>query len=570
MGKGSKQPIDSRLIEILEMVNLLLPEEDLSPAAFSNSADIIDNIHSMLSILTADYQTWQMNQENIDSRLTGLLDVIISIASLNFEAKAAIGEDGDIFDAIATGLNALGEELRASVISRNYLDNVYDSLQTSLVVLDVEYRIQSLNKSSAKLLQYQEEELTNLPYSLILSPDAEKQLFPGGLLMESSAAPIETTYQTKDGIQIPVSFSCSKLLNKSGEITGYVCLAADITEQKKSQDAIQKAEIRYRTLFEQSPDGITIFDPKTLSFTEFNDIAPKIAGYTREEFSKLSISDLEAQETPEDTIARMDKLAREGQTEFESKWIRKDGSVIDIFVITKSVEINNQQYYFGIVRDITKEKRIQENVLSSLQEKEVLLKEIHHRVKNNLQIISSLLFLQAKSINDDSVGEILQESRRRVQSMSLIHEKLYQSQDLGKVNFNDYVRSMTDNVYHSFGASTALGNRIIDVDDDVFLNIDLAIPCGLIINELVSNAIKHAFPDKNIGTIKIEIKKAPNLKNYILKIEDDGVGFPENFNIESSNSLGLELVKNLVNQIDGSLSIINNHGMKYKIEFEDR
>jgi two-component sensor histidine kinase len=198
------------------------------------------------------------------------------------------------------------------------------------------------------------------------------------------------------------------------------------------------------------------------------------------------------------------------------------------------------------------------------KENEVLLQEIHHRVKNNLQIISSLLDLQEDYVTDDpTAAHILKESQNRVNSMALIYDMIYQSNDLTRINFSDYIKNLTSNLFHSYNTNPNL-ITIINAEH-IYLNIETAIPLGLIISELVSNSLKYAFPEVG-GEITIQLSTKDNL--YELIVSDDGIGIPEDLNFSSTEiTLGIRLVKSLVNQLDGTIKIDRNHGTKFIIQF---
>jgi PAS domain S-box-containing protein len=201
---------------------------------------------------------------------------------------------------------------------------------------------------------------------------------------------------------------------------------------------------------------------------------------------------------------------------------------------------------------------------TSLKEKEVLLKEIHHRVKNNLQIISSLLNLQSAYIKDKDSFEIFKESQNRVRSMALIHEKLYQSKDMSQIDFSDYVSELVSNLFSSYSLNSALITLHLDIDN-IMLDIDLAINLGLIMNELVSNAFKHAYAEGEKGNLFISMRR--DGKNFELIIEDDGIGFPSDIDFKKTESLGLQLINTLVDQIGGEIALIPDHGTKFVINF---
>ena len=219
-----------------------------------------------------------------------------------------------------------------------------------------------------------------------------------------------------------------------------------------------------------------------------------------------------------------------------------------------------------ILRDVTEKKKTNNELVQSLKEKEVLLKEVHHRVKNNLQVISSILNLQSTYVEDEKTLSILRESQNRVKSMSFIHESLYRTKDFNSIDFSEYIERLANNMVYSYQYSQ---NRIglkLDIEE-VFLSLDISIPCGLIINELLSNALKYAFPENQKGEIYISVKELNDSKIQI-KVEDNGVGFPEDLDINKVESLGMLLVNTLVEQIDGDIEIISKEGTKYLITFD--
>lgn len=215
--------------------------------------------------------------------------------------------------------------------------------------------------------------------------------------------------------------------------------------------------------------------------------------------------------------------------------------------------------------EITERVRAEGQIRASLQEKEVLLKEIHHRVKNNLQVISSLLYLQSKNINDGETLDMFQDSRNRVRSMALVHERLYQSQDLARVDFAEYVQSFAIYLFQSYAVNSNVIKLEINVDD-VFLGVDTAIPCGLILNELVSNSLKHAFPEGREGEIRVRLHSDDEGQSTLI-VSDNGVGFPKDLDFRGTESLGLQLVNTLVAQLEGTIELDRSGGTAFKITF---
>ncbi|MFC1569370.1 histidine kinase dimerization/phosphoacceptor domain -containing protein [bacterium] len=216
--------------------------------------------------------------------------------------------------------------------------------------------------------------------------------------------------------------------------------------------------------------------------------------------------------------------------------------------------------------ELIQRKKAEEKIKASLEEKEILLKEIHHRVKNNLQVICSLLYLQSKKAKDNEAIEMLKESQNRIKAMALIHEKLYQSEDIVHVDFSEYINSLTSYLIKSYCVNSwdiTINKEIGNVE----INIDKAIPCGLIINELISNSLKHAFPDASKGEIDIQIDSI-NSDQVMMHVKDNGIGMPEGIDIKKVNTLGLRLINTLVEQLEGTMEINRNKGTEYNIIFK--
>lgn len=210
-------------------------------------------------------------------------------------------------------------------------------------------------------------------------------------------------------------------------------------------------------------------------------------------------------------------------------------------------------------------KKADEEIKQSLHDKKVLLREIHHRVKNNMQIISSLLNLQLNYVKEEKAVNVLKESQGRIKSMAMVHEKLYQSPSLTKIDLKDYVEALVSNIFFTYGVSANHIKSEVNVEN-IEIGIDTAIPCGLIINELVTNSVKHAFPNNN-GRVKVKITSHHD--DIELLISDDGIGLPENLDYEKTESLGLKLVKSLVDQIDGHMTLHTNDGTSIEIIFQE-
>jgi len=255
--------------------------------------------------------------------------------------------------------------------------------------------------------------------------------------------------------------------------------------------------------------------------------------------------------------------------------LKIDGQTIGVLVVQSYTEgVRYREEDKNILRFVSDQvamvihrKQAEAALRASLREKEVLLREIHHRVKNNMQVISSLLNLQARHIEDPAVLEMFQESQRRIRSMALVHEKLYLSKDLSNIEFSQYIQSLALHLFHSYQVDSNLIKLKTDMEK-IFMNINTAIPCGLIVNELISNALKHAFPNGRGGEILIELRRTEGDK-FLLIVSDTGIGFPDSLDFRNTTTLGMQIITMLVEQLDGRIELSRQQGSSFKITFEE-
>jgi two-component sensor histidine kinase len=238
---------------------------------------------------------------------------------------------------------------------------------------------------------------------------------------------------------------------------------------------------------------------------------------------------------------------------------------LSVFVNQVAYAIRNTRLYDQAQKEIFERTQAETRIREALKEKDVLLKEVHHRVKNNLQVISSLLNLQSAQIKDPETVQLFRDSQNRVRSMALIHEKLYQSHDLAKIDFKGYAQSLSNYLVRSFAVESRGVAIRLDVDP-IEMGIDQAIPCGLIINELVSNSLKYAFPEERKGEVHIRFSRHGDHQFHLI-VGDNGIGFPENVDYQNTSSLGLQLVNSLVKQLDGNVELNRRGGTEFHISF---
>ncbi|MBL8131279.1 MAG: PAS domain S-box protein [Anaerolineae bacterium] len=269
--------------------------------------------------------------------------------------------------------------------------------------------------------------------------------------------------------------------------------------------------------------------------------------------------------------ARLSELILLSSQQGHSKWFqfvarRKDESTFDAGAAIAAIRDNGETTALVCsLRDVSEQVAAEAQIRSSLREKEVLLREIHHRVKNNMQVISSLLALQAGYTSDDQATQMFRESQNRIRSMALVHELLYQSQDLAQIDFVSYVRELTRHLIHSY-LSDASRVELQIIAATLLLDIDMAVPCGLIVNELVSNSLKHAFPHNRRGKIQIYLDRDED-GLYTVIVRDDGVGLPDGLNVHRTETLGLQLVTSLASQINATIGLQRHYGTTFEIRF---
>ncbi|MDP3028537.1 MAG: histidine kinase dimerization/phosphoacceptor domain -containing protein [Deltaproteobacteria bacterium] len=397
----------------------------------------------------------------------------------------------------------------------------------------------------------------SMDYSEITSPlyrHAARQITIAGLVMLLFVAGGFTFYKIEKK-------NIAELRRRNEE------LRQKVIERKRAEEALRESEEKLSGIVDSVTDQMIMVD-EHFNIVWVNDVAralfgPDLVG------KKCYIAYHGRERICDKCIVK--ECFEDGQVhEFETEIIGING-IPRVFRGTASVaaryEDGRPKMVVELLRDITERKRAEEQIRASLREKEVLLKEIHHRVKNNLQVISSLLRLQSQYAQDKRDVEIFKESQNRIKSMALIHEKLYQSKDLASINFHEYVSLLVNGLSRSYGVNADKIALKTDIED-IMLEVDVAIPCGLIINELVSNSLKYAFPENKEGEIKITLRTLDE-SAMELTVSDDGIGMPADINLRSSESLGLKLVTILTNQIDGELEMDRSEGTKIQIRFKE-
>lgn len=366
--------------------------------------------------------------------------------------------------------------------------------------------------------------------------------------------------------------------DEKGKTIGAIEITMEITARRRAEQKMIESEQRYRLIAENTTDYISILDFKG----KFIYLSPshEQMGYKPEELIGKSGLDMIR---PEDRkvlmpilskymtmkmkdLLRLEKKRASELIKFRFPDTSKKGHILEATVNLVKLKKGGRYHILMISRDITQRELDETKLRASLREKEVMLQEIHHRVKNNMQIIISLIRLQASEIKDPRDSELFKRTQDRIRSMALIHEKLYQSQDLARVNFAKYLESFVVHLFNTYSIDPRLIKLNLDLEE-IKTDINRAIPLGLIFNELVSNSFKHAFPEGRKGEVSISLRGGGKREENVLVVKDNGVGIPEKMDIKKPQTLGLQLVNDLVKQIKGGLSVSKESGTQIEIKF---
>ena len=336
-------------------------------------------------------------------------------------------------------------------------------------------------------------------------------------------------------------------------------------ELENGKAELEAKHSRLDKIVRVSHNEIYLVGDKTLSFEYANTAALKNLGYTAEELKDLRLTDLFSFPDEMALGALLNSL-RKSETDrlqLQLKYTRKNGSHYDVDVLIQVLE--KDKLFLVIVNDITDKLITERKLLDTIREKEALIKEIHHRVKNNLQLISSIIYLKLASISQSDIRNFLEDTRQKIRSIALIHERLLQTEKLDKVEISDYLGKLIHDLevtYFRQDLELKIETKILDK----MIGLDTAIICGLIVNELVTNAIKHAFAGRSNGIIEIEFREK-NENNFLLSVADNGISLPEHITPGYTSSFGMQLIDVFVKQLGGTFEIIREKGTKFQIHF---
>jgi len=454
--------------------------------------------------------------------------------------------------------------------SRENYKNLLNIIPYGVIEVDTKLKILYTNQAQYKMLGYKKTNFVGQNSLHWLSTEKEKKRAAKTTknTVKTQPKPFAyfTQYKKSDGKLIDVQIDWDYRRNHEGEITGFVCIVSDQTKQFAVEKALRDSEEKFRQLAEHIQDVLWMVSPETKKILYISPSYEKIWGKTGQSLYENPDSWMES--IHKDDLDYVTKNINKKPTNYDHEYriIRPDGEVR--WIHDRTYPIRNQEGKIyrmaGIARDITDQKKTQK-IKTALKEKDALLREIHHRVKNNLQVISSLITLQSNNIKNDKAAKMLLECQGRIESIALIHERLYFQDNSTQIDFSEYLSQLVTQLFSTYGVTSKSIVPKIKVSN-LTLPLETAIPCGLIINEAVSNSLKHAFPKPRKGFIEI----TGNIqKNHMVtfRIKDNGVGISPRLNHKDPDRLGLQLVKGLVKQLDGRLRISRNKGTELGFKF---
>ncbi|MGV8075246.1 MAG: sensor histidine kinase [Syntrophobacteraceae bacterium] len=424
-----------------------------------------------------------------------------------------------------------------------------------------------VNPAFENLTGFTEEELCSFSASDFLSYDhAAFAETTAANSTKSIHEPFQTKIKRKDGESRTLAVTIAPVrVALRPALLGTV---NDITHYRLREESLKRRALMFRMVFKLAPDLIMIYRQDGTAL-DINPIGAEILGFRRDEDSwRAGVLEAITRKYKSEFEMIREGTLKEGSWFGELDTLRLDGERIIVEMRTTLAELWGEKYLIMIARDMTERKKMEEQILAGLREKENLLREINHRVKNNLQIILSLLRLQSRNSANETTKGILRESQNRILSMAMIHEKLYRSEGLHRIDFSNYINDLAREVLASFGKDAK--NCVLKTEiEDITLGLNTAIPCGLVIIELLSNALKYAFPDGSSGEVFIGLHNHGS-DGFRLTVRDNGIGIPEGLNIADLESLGLRLVSDLVRyQLGGELEISRNRGTIFHVAFKE-
>lgn len=472
--------------------------------------------------------------------------------------------EGQVFGGMQISTNITERKRAEEVLAfqARLLSEVHDAIFSS----DSNFTITYWNQAAEKMFGWTKDEVLGKNSGDLLQPQIEgsSRAQERSKLQSVGYWEGEVLYTRKDGTNLVADINSTVLKDAHGNDIGNVVVARDITERKRTDEALRDSEERFFKTFHSNPAALTITRADDNRYVDVNEKYLHLLEFERNEVLGRTAVELNLYPNLEERNAVMAQLFEQGYVRDHELSVRtRSGKILRVFFSLEMVVINGQPHVLASFVDITERKLMEEALQASLHEKDVLLKEIHHRVKNNMQVISSLVSLQSDTLDDPALRALFNDLRDQVRTMALVHEKLYQSESLANIDFAEYTRSLLSYLWRAHGDATVAVRLTLDVEP-VTISIEQAVPCGLLLNELVTNALKHAFRDRTDGELTVALHANPD-GQVCLSVRDNGVGLPANW--RQSSSLGLQLVRMLTGQVRGTFDVCTEGGTAFILTF---
>jgi two-component sensor histidine kinase/PAS domain-containing protein len=572
-------------------INLFEDDDLLTTLLNKTYIDLFINEHKPLITKCLNSETNKDTEElvsvNIRTKNNTEVEVNVRMRSIVFNNKLCVLS---IITNISAEKKLEDESLRARLAEKNNdilvkvirernavqakLNTIFNTSTHLIWTVDFNYKLSSFNENYQNVLNefYATKIEKGNDYKLLYQSILKEEEYQFWIdNFESAFKGKNIVFETRQNLKSNVTLYREVFLNPTfdgnQQVVEVVAISHDITERKVNELKALEQSAKLNAIFE-SGDQLMWTVSKTKNLTSFNqnysNAVSELYNYTPTIISH-SENDINAVD-PFWNDSYHDAFKGQKVEFFLEKNTLKGESIIRQIILSPIKDLeNNIVEVSGIAFDITKNKKNEEKISQSLKEKEILLKEVHHRVKNNMQVISSILNLQSSYVTDDYALSLLKECQNRIKSMAYIHESLYQTKNFEAVNFTEYLSTLCKNLIHTYSVNSKKVKLVLNLSD-LFLNLDLSIPCGLIINEIISNSLKYAFTNRMDGIIFVNLA----IERQIVRIEvgDNGVGIPAHVDLKQTQTLGLQLVDTLIEQIDGTLELDRINGTKFIIKFK--
>lgn len=432
---------------------------------------------------------------------------------------------------------------------------------------DRQWTMEYISAGCIKVTGYRPEDFIHnhrLAYNDILMPEYVEPIWQKWQECLITRVPFEAEYQIRTAAgEIKWVWERGRgVFDDNGQLLFLEGYIEDITGRKQIEDSLRERSEQFRSLFENNHAVMLLIDPHSGAIVDSNPAAANFYGWSHDELNEKNISEINTL-TPEEVSREMQAARKMQRNYFLFRHRRADGSIRDVEVYSGPIRVGGRELLYSIIYDITERRRAEEKIQNLLHEKELLLKEVHHRVINNMNTIYSLIRLQFEAQADPAVKMALQDAASRLQSMMVLYDKLYRSKIPKAVSIRDYFPPLLNEIVGIFPHAGTIG--IKTQIDDIVLDPYLLSPLGIILAELITNAMKHAFKGRSDGVITVTASKKEN--DVSITFEDNGIGLPDSITFENSSGFGMQLVGMLVQQIDGTITIIRNRGTKFIIKF---